>query len=85
MFAIEINFLTGRYVATSHYDRRRPEWPPHPARLFSAMMAEWAASGDPTEREALEWLEAQPSPSITASDETPRKVASHYAEVLEVM
>jgi len=81
MFAIEINFLTGRYVATSHYNRRLPEWPPHPARLFSALVAEWAVEQDPTERQALEWLEAQPPPSITASDELPRKVVKHFVPV----
>lgn len=91
MFAIEVNFLTGRYVATSHYDRRLPEWPPHPARLFSAMTAEWAVSRDSAEREAfsaereaLEWLEAQPPPSIAASDENPRKVVSHYVPVNDI-
>lgn len=81
MFAIEINFLTGRYVATSHYNRSLPEWPPHPARLFSAMVAEWAVDQDPSEREALEWLEAQSPPSITASDEYPRKVVKHFVPV----
>jgi len=81
VFAIEINFLTGRYVATSHYNRSLPEWPPHPARLFSAMVAEWAVDQDPSEREALEWLEAQSPPSITASDEYPRTVVKHFVPV----
>ena len=80
---IEVNFLTGRYVATAHNDRRRSEWPPHPARLFSALVAAWADADelDREEREVLEWLEAQPSPAIVASAAVPRKVVSHFVPV----
>ena len=82
-FSIEVNFLTGRYVATSHYDRRRSEWPPHPARLFSALVATWADAdeSDRSERDALEWLEAQGPPAIAASDAVARKVVSHFVPV----
>ena len=81
-FAIEVNFLTGRYVATYYNDRQRSEWPPHPARLFSALVAAWAEDGgDPTEREALEWLEAHGPPNIGASEAVPRTVASHFVPV----
>lgn len=83
MFAIEVNFLTGRYVATAHHDRRRAEWPPHPARLFSALVATWADADTPDreERRALEWLESQPSPSIEAQDAIPRSVVTHFVPV----
>ena len=83
MFAIEVNFLTGRYVATAHHHRDRPEWPPHPARLFSALVATYADSHrpDPAERSALEWLEAQPSPAIHAPNAIPRSVATHFVPV----
>ena len=82
-FGIEVNFLTGRFVATSHNDRRAPEWPPHPARLFSTLVSAWADSDNPcpSERTALEWLEAQPSPSIFASQATPRSIATHFVPV----
>ena len=82
-FCVEVNFLTGRYVATSHNDRRQPEWPPHPARLFSALVATWADADepDPSEREALEWLEVQQAPAISASDAIARKVVSHFVLV----
>lgn len=83
-FGIEVNFLTGRYVATSHDDRRRPEWPPHPARLFSALVATWADSDEPRqdERRVLEWLEALGPPAIAANLEVvPRKVVSHFVPV----
>ena len=39
MLAIEVTFLTGRYVATAYNTRTESEWPPHPARLFSALAA----------------------------------------------
>ena len=82
-FSIEVNFLTGRFVATCHNDRRQPEWPPHPARLFSALVAAWADAEEPdrSERTALEWLETQPPPGIDASDAVPRKVVSHFVPV----
>ena len=81
-FAIEVNFLTGRYFAAYYNDRQRGEWPPHPARLFSALVAVWAEDGsDPGERAALEWLEAQGAPEIAASGATHRKVVSHFVPV----
>lgn len=71
MIAIEVTLLTGRYVATAHHDRREHEWPPHPARLFSALVATWADSDepDPAQRLVLEWLERQDPPEITASQD----------------
>ena len=80
---VEVNFLTGRFMATSHNDRRQAEWPPHPARLFSALVAAWADADEPdrSERAALEWLESQEPPGIDATDAVPRKVASHFVPV----
>ena len=82
-FGIEVNFLTGRYVATSHNDRRQSEWPPSPVRLFSALVASHfdADEPEPVERNALEWLEAQGPPAVVASDATARSVASHFVPV----
>lgn len=82
-FGIEVNFLTGRFVATCHNDRRKPEWPPHPARLFSALVAAWADADnpDPSERAALEWLESRPPPGVSASDAVPRRTVSNFVPV----
>jgi len=82
-FGIEVNFLTGRFVATCHNDRRQPEWPPHPARLYSALVAAWADADEPSpsERVALEWLESLAPPGIAASGAVPRKVVSHFVPV----
>lgn len=68
MIAIDVEFLTGRYVATSYSDRSRGEWPPHPARLFSALVAAWAEDAEPDEETAaaLDWLAAAGAPEIVA-------------------
>ncbi|WP_187300574.1 type I-G CRISPR-associated protein Csb2 [Mizugakiibacter sediminis] len=66
MLAIEVELLTGRYAATAHNDRWRAEWPPHPARFFSALVAALHDydNVDQAEREALLWLERQGAPSL---------------------
>jgi len=66
MLAIEIELLSGRYVATEVTDRSRAEWPPHPARFFSALVAALHDHEpvDPDERRALLWLEQQPAPEL---------------------
>lgn len=81
MFALRLEYLTGRVVATAYNDRDILEWPPHPARLFSALVAVWADSGDRTERAALEWLEQQPAPCIACSNVARRSVLTHYVPV----
>lgn len=83
MLTLQIELLTGRYVATAYNDRRAPEWPPHPARLFSALVATWAGSDPPNddERSALEWLERAGAPRIHASDCSERDVMTHYVPV----
>ena len=66
MLCIEVELLGGRYAATAHNDRNRAEWPPHPARFFSALVAALHDNEpvDAQEREALLWLEQQPPPSL---------------------
>ncbi len=86
MIAIEVTLLTGRYIATAHHDRRGHEWPPHPARLFSALVGTWADADTPdeTERRALEWLESLKPPAIGASgpdDVAVRRAVSHFVPV----
>jgi len=66
MLTIEVELLAGRYAATAYNDRSRAEWPPHPARFFSALVAALHDNEpvDAIEREALLWLERQPPPSL---------------------
>ncbi len=72
---MEIELLTGRYEAAGAGDRDAAEWPPHPARVFCALVA--GATG-PEDREALRWLEALPAPVVQAAGISLANVRSGY-------
>lgn len=83
MLVLEIEMLMGRYVAKQYDDHARAEWPPHPAKVFSALAAAYfedrSAAGTHTEeRSALEWLGSQPAPSLYASNAEHRTVHDVY-------
>jgi CRISPR-associated protein Csb2 len=68
MIALKVEYLTGVCMATKHDDpsRSTPEWPPHPDRLYSALVAAAATLPDASEGrlperavQALTWLAAQ--------------------------
>lgn len=89
MLAIEVELLTGRYAATAHNDRGRAEWPPHPARFFSALVAALHdhEDADPAERAALLWLEQQDAPSLRVDPESRvgrRQVQDVYVPVNDI-
>lgn len=86
MLAIAVTFLTGRYVATAHNDRSSAEWPPHPARLFSALVAAWAAAEELSVagQAVLERIETFGPPQIAASDATNRAVVTHFVPVNDI-
>src|SRR6267378_4469422 len=91
MLTIEVELLGGRYAATEHNDRTRAEWPPHPARFFSALVAALHDKDpfDAQEREALLWLEQQPSPSLdvdlnVGEDIGRRRVLDVYVPVNDI-
>lgn len=89
MFAIEVELLTGRYAATAHNDRGRAEWPPHPARFFSALVAALHdhEPDDRAERAALLWLEQQGAPALRVDPESRvgrRDVKDVYVPVNDV-
>jgi len=91
MLAIEVELLTGRYAATQYNDRWRAEWPPHPARFFSALVAALHDREPVDEREcdALRWLEKQPAPQLDVDLEVNeiigrRKVHSVFVPVNDV-
>lgn len=91
MFAVTVELLAGRYVATQFNDRSKGEWPPHPARLFSAAVAAWADHGDQddAERAALEWWEALAPPTIDCSlgelELVERAPVTHFVPVNDTM
>ncbi len=93
MFALGIDFLTRVAVMTDTASRERVEWPPHPARIFMALVAAHyesrplAGDGDAAraewdgERKALEWLEIQGAPEMSWPTVAPRDVVSVYVPV----
>ena len=93
MFAIGIEFITGVAVMTDTASRERAEWPPHPARVFMALVAAHydsrplsedgseAATAWNRERGALEWLEQQSAPEMHWPEATPRHIVKVYVPV----
>ena len=93
MFAIGIDFITGVAVMTDAASREKAEWPPHPARVFMALVAAHYESKPLTEdgleakvawtceRAALEWLESQEAPQMNWPEASPRDVLKFYVPV----
>lgn len=70
---LEVEYLSGVSFAAIGPDSEAPDWPPQPDRMFSALVAAWAARGqDKREAEALRWLEKLPVPRLLASNAEPR-------------
>lgn len=81
MLTLGIRYLQGIAVG-SHGEHGRVEWPPHPARVFMALVAAHYQTGTETaERNALEWLEKQPAPEIHAPEAEPCRVVTQYVPV----
>jgi CRISPR-associated protein Csb2 len=70
VLAIEVEYLMGRSYATDFRDDRLPEWPPHPDRLFEALVAAYHDDPFPEdgERSVLRWLETLGAPQIAAGE-----------------
>lgn len=69
MLVIEVDYLLGRVYAAASHAAGEPEWPPYPARFFSALVSSYHDSnGTEAEREALMWLEQQHPPKIGAKE-----------------
>lgn len=65
MLIVDVEYLMGRVIASSYNDRSTVEYPPHPSRLFSALVAAYKDNDLGTEaRRSLEWLETLGDPSI---------------------
>lgn len=76
---LEIEFLGGVCYAASDSGSGSVDWPPQPDRVFSALVATWAAHGRPDdERQALRWLEETDAPTILASGATGRTAVVAY-------
>lgn len=82
MFAIQVEYLTGRAVATNRESRSEAEWPPHPQRLFAALVAAYHECdlGDDV-RAALKWLESLLPPALVVSEAAQRVCPETYVPV----
>jgi len=76
MLTLSINFLTGRFVASAFNDFDSVEWPPHPARVFYALVSALHEGDNKSRRDALEWLASQAPPEVYASECSERKLAT---------
>ena len=73
MFTLEIEYLLHTSFASQPGRKDTPEWPPHPDRLFLALVAAWGESTkDQAGADALRWLEKQEPPSIRFPEAHPR-------------
>lgn len=83
MFALAIRYLNGWTMAAADGARKqKPEWPPHPDRVFMALAAaHFETDGDGAERVALEWLEALSAPAMAASEAAERRIVTGFVPV----
>ncbi len=81
MTGIGVRYLNGWAMATHPADRERPEWPPHPDRVFMALAAAHFETGaDPAEAAVLERLEAEP-PVLGAGPHGERETVTTFVPV----
>lgn len=82
MIVLAVRYLTG-YCASTDPATQEAEWPPHPARVYMAMVAAHFQTGaDRKERLALEWLEhTDLPPMIRSSDATFRELVQVFVPV----
>ncbi|VTS06206.1 type I-G CRISPR-associated protein Csb2 [Tuwongella immobilis] len=83
MFALGVELLMKRAVITRWDDREAAEWPPHPDRVFMALVAAWGETGEDAEqRNALEWLEQLSAPKLCMPlDASERTIFTSYVPV----
>jgi CRISPR-associated protein Csb2 len=86
MLGVDVHFLTGRYAATAYQDRSRAEWPPHPARLFSALVDALHSDDevDAEEAAALDRLAELGPPEVLCGEAHPRRVMTSFVPVNDV-
>ncbi len=76
MFALGVELLMGRAVMARPEMREEAEWPPHPDRVFMALVAAWGESGGSTDhRSALVWLEEAGPPELAVPPELSRRAS----------
>lgn len=73
MLVLDTEYINAVSYAARYNSPDMAEWPPHPDRLFMAMVSAWGAAGqDGRGADALRWLERQGPPEISAPPATRR-------------
>ena len=71
MLVLEIEYLQHVSYAAKYNSPDEPEWPPHPDRVFMALVDAWGVAGrSAAGADALRWLESQEPPEIAAQMRT---------------
>lgn len=79
MLVLEIEYLQRVSYAARYNRPDEPEWPPHPDRVFMALVDAWGVSGRSTSgADALRWLESQGPPEIAAPGANRRSAFRNY-------
>jgi CRISPR-associated protein Csb2 len=85
MFGFRVTYLRGSVTASdvgTGQSKISVEWPPHPDRLFCALVRSWADMGMPGDvEEALRWLERCPPPEIRCGRYLPHTNPVRYVPV----
>lgn len=91
MLAVQWEYLLGKSFASAwESGRTEAEWPPHPDRVFQALVAAWGGMGEPEDgREVLEKIEGLPPPEIvvpvsSCGDDDPRAYPETFVPVNDV-
>lgn len=79
MLVLEIEYLHRVSYAARYNRPDEPEWPPHPDRVFMALVDAWGVSGRSAQgADALRWLESQGPPEIAAPEASPRTAYKNF-------
>lgn len=85
ILAIDVTYLMGVAVATDRQNRQQAEWPPHPDRLFSALVCACEECDMSDQAKAsLRWLEQRAPPALRYSSKDDfhrRDVHSNYVPI----
>ena len=83
MFSLGLRLLNGWYMAAiDGVEKRVAEWPPHPDRVFMALVAAlFTGTVNDDELKALRWFESLPPPHIHASNAHTRRVVINYVPI----
>jgi len=82
MLTIGIHYLNGWAMGKHPSSHERPEWPPHPDRVYMALAAAYFETEKARdEREALEWLENSQPPTLLVSHFHKRSTLTSYVPV----